>query len=220
MRAISQRNRAYPRSLALAVAAAALLHLLAALVVPPFRPRPYRLRERPVEVVELAPEYVLPRRPPPIARPEPPGPSPADRPLDRPAAPAAEEAGADAPGRFDPFAAPSSDGGGGAPGGGPGGGGPGVGIAYDTPPEAVQTEPPLFPEEARRAGWSGTIHVRISVDTAGRVTAVAAEDGAGQPAVQRAALEAARRWRFRPARRNGVPVAAEVVVPFRFDLPR
>jgi len=36
--------------------------------------------------------------------------------------------------------------------------------------------------------------------------------------LDRAALDAVRRWRFRPAQRDGQPVAGTVVVPIEFKL--
>jgi protein TonB len=40
----------------------------------------------------------------------------------------------------------------------------------------------------------------------------------GHPLLDRAALDAVRRWTFEPGRAAGVPVASLVVVPVRFSL--
>ncbi len=57
-----------------------------------------------------------------------------------------------------------------------------------------------------------TVTVGFVVDTAGRpvdVSAVSAAD----PKLAEAVVEAVKQWRFRPARRNGVPAATKVVLP-------
>ncbi len=40
----------------------------------------------------------------------------------------------------------------------------------------------------------------------------------GETALDNAAMEAVRDWRFEPAKRNGVPVRAWAVVPVEFKL--
>ena len=39
----------------------------------------------------------------------------------------------------------------------------------------------------------------------------------GNRDLDRAALEAVRRWRFQPAQRNGQPVSATVIIPLEFN---
>ncbi len=43
-------------------------------------------------------------------------------------------------------------------------------------------------------------------------------ESSGDSALDQAALEAVRGWRFEPAKRNGVPVRAWAVVPVEFKL--
>jgi len=47
---------------------------------------------------------------------------------------------------------------------------------------------------------------------------VTVEESSGVASLDDAAAAAVRRWRFRPARRNGTPVRATVQVPVRFAL--
>jgi protein TonB len=49
----------------------------------------------------------------------------------------------------------------------------------------------------------------------GRVDEVQGENSAGHSELDRAAIEARRRWRFEPVRRGPEPVAVWVVIPFQ-----
>jgi len=64
----------------------------------------------------------------------------------------------------------------------------------------------------------GHVTVRVSIGVDGRVTAVervSASDDAFWAVTQRQAL---RKWRFRPATRDGAPVASTKVLTVRFRL--
>jgi protein TonB len=58
--------------------------------------------------------------------------------------------------------------------------------------------------------------VRVQIDARGEVTEAKVSRG-GNPALEWAALDAAKRWRFQPALRNGIAVASDVEIPFRFS---
>jgi protein TonB len=94
----------------------------------------------------------------------------------------------------------------------------GVGAAGDTRPGYLSNPSPPYPPESRRAGEEGAVHLAVQVDARGRAVSVVVERSSGFPRLDRAATEAVRRWRFRPAMRSGVPVAASVTVPVRFRL--
>jgi TonB family protein len=80
-----------------------------------------------------------------------------------------------------------------------------------TPPEALST-PVDYPE-----GASGTAEVvlELVVSTKGEVTDVRATSGA--PPFTDAAVRAAKRWRFEPARRGGEPIATRILFQVRFE---
>lgn len=79
-----------------------------------------------------------------------------------------------------------------------------------------QTPPPRYPNEALRRGESGTVLVRVEVDTNGAPAGVALVQRSGSRELDRAAMEAVRNWRFMPAQRNGQAVAASLVIPIEF----
>ena len=65
-------------------------------------------------------------------------------------------------------------------------------------------------------GFGGTVQVRVTVAADGSVDRLALAQTSGNRELDRAALEAVRRWRFQPATRDGQPVVAEVIVPLDF----
>ncbi len=111
--------------------------------------------------------------------------------------------------------APTAD-----PGGGSGTPSPaGPGALPDAPPQLLGDPPaPRYPPRARDEGREGTVLLRLTVAADGTVTEAVVVRSSGSPDLDAAAREAASRWRLRPARRAGVPVAAEVQVPVRFRL--
>jgi protein TonB len=115
-------------------------------------------------------------------------------------------------------------GGGAGSGTGPGrGGGSGNGTGGDggisaRPIGGYQVKP-RYPESARRRGIEGTVLLKMRITAQGRVEDVQVARSAGHPDLDESAMEAVRRWRFEPARRNGEPVAEDaVLLPVVFQL--
>ena len=77
---------------------------------------------------------------------------------------------------------------------------------------ATETPAPEYPVEARRSLWWGRGVARLEIDTStGRVTRTWMERSTGHPVLDKAALDAFGRWRFRPG------TVSRVRVPIRFD---
>lgn len=81
-----------------------------------------------------------------------------------------------------------------------------------------RNNPPDYPAEARRRGEEGVVRLSLRIGPEGQVTAAEVESSSGFAALDRAAVEAARRWRFRPAMRAGMPVAASLSTAMHFRL--
>lgn len=79
-----------------------------------------------------------------------------------------------------------------------------------------QKPPPEYPRAALRNRESGTVLVRVAVDAAGMPSDVTLEKNSGSRDLDRAALEAVRKWRFQPAQRDGQAVAGSLVIPIEF----
>ena len=87
-----------------------------------------------------------------------------------------------------------------------------------TPFPLAQTFPAWEPVESLIARTEYDGAVRVWVDATGRVTAAAIERPTYAP-YDRLVLETAREWRYRPARRGGEHVAAELVVEYSLRPP-
>ena len=86
----------------------------------------------------------------------------------------------------------------------------GHGIIPPGPDATWHNQPPDFPREAQLRGEHGTVVVLIHVAPDGRASGVDMVESSGWPILDRAVLQAVQMWRFRPGRRDGVPVASEL----------
>jgi protein TonB len=105
---------------------------------------------------------------------------------------------------------------GGDDGGDSGGGGTGAGGSGGA--SVLRGASPKYPAAARKAGWEGAVVVSILVDETGRAAAVTIRESSHYDSLDEAAVEAVKKWRFSPARRNGEPVASMHTVRVRFRL--
>ena len=83
-----------------------------------------------------------------------------------------------------------------------------------------QTPPPDYPRRALRRGIEGTVLVRVDVGPDGVPTSVGISQSSRSRELDRAAIEAVERWRFRPAMADGRPTVGTVVVPIDFNARR
>ncbi|HEY0660613.1 MAG TPA: TonB family protein [Lysobacter sp.] len=84
-------------------------------------------------------------------------------------------------------------------------------------PEPTSTPAPKYPAQALRRRESGTVMVRAEIGPDGVPTSINVVTSSGSRALDRAAADAVRRWRFRPAMANGQPTVGSVQVPITFD---
>jgi periplasmic protein TonB len=92
-------------------------------------------------------------------------------------------------------------------------------------PTAIETlsplpgNPPLkYPASARRLHQQGIVRLRILIATDGSVTDIAIAQSSGFDSLDKAAIDVVRRWRFRPAKRDGVAVEGIGIFPASFKL--
>lgn len=76
--------------------------------------------------------------------------------------------------------------------------------------------PPRYPAEALKEGRTGLTLLVVDIDAVGRVTGTRVERSSGDARLDLAAQEAAAKWRFTPATKQGRPVASKVRVPVEF----
>lgn len=85
------------------------------------------------------------------------------------------------------------------------------------PPVPVRTVAPEVPYEFSRAGSAGLVTVNFLVDEQGSVQDAKVEKTSA-PVLDDPALKAVRKWKFKPAKRDGAPVAMRVTIPIKFDV--
>ncbi len=87
---------------------------------------------------------------------------------------------------------------------------------FDTPPRPVDLVHPKYPRELRREGREGVVTVAFTVNKKGRVNDVEIQDASAR-AFADAAVAAVRKWRFKPAKRDGKPVEVRISQTLRFN---
>lgn len=113
-------------------------------------------------------------------------------------------------------------------GSGSGGGfGPGEGAGYGdgvysvggnvTAPVAIYDPDPPYSEEARKAKYSGTVVLSLIVDAQGTVKEVQVVKPLGL-GLDENAVSTVKTWKFKPAERNGAPVAVRMLAEVTFRL--
>lgn len=87
----------------------------------------------------------------------------------------------------------------------------------DVNPVPVKTPPPEYPYTMKREGTSGVVAVSIVVDEKGAVASCTVAKSTHAD-FEAPALEAIKKWKFKPAQKDGVPVKMKLTVPLRFNL--
>lgn len=86
----------------------------------------------------------------------------------------------------------------------------------ETPPKIQSVVKPVYPPFALRARVRGTVILRVLVGETGIPLDIEVVTGVAGGLTE-AAVEAVRRWRFQPARRDGTPVRAWTTIPIPFE---
>lgn len=89
------------------------------------------------------------------------------------------------------------------------------GADIERPRRTARVEPE-YPEALRSQGLEADVVVQLELTATGSVRRARVLRGAADPAFDRAALEAARRESFSPARRDGVPIPYTLSFTYRF----
>lgn len=82
-------------------------------------------------------------------------------------------------------------------------------------PEPVSQVPPSYPAELRKAKVEGMVTLVFVLGEDGRVEDPRVENSS-RTEFEKPALEAIRKWRFRPGMKDGQPVRTYVRIPMRF----
>lgn len=77
---------------------------------------------------------------------------------------------------------------------------------------------PTYPAIAKRLNEQGSVILRVLVTPSGTAGEVAIKDSSGYPRLDRAAIEAVKRWKFIAASDGVVNISAWVIVPIHFSI--
>lgn len=86
------------------------------------------------------------------------------------------------------------------------------------PAENIQPVKPVYPRISRRRDEQGKVSVRIRVSAGGQAVETVITESSGHSRLDRAALEAVHKARFRAAKRNGKAIESELELTFNFRL--
>jgi TonB family protein len=84
------------------------------------------------------------------------------------------------------------------------------------PPKAVSAPDPKYPELPADAEDRGTVVMLIGVTAKGRVQPVRVLRS-DEPAFEKIAVETVKKWKFKPAEKDGHPMPVQVTVEMRFQ---
>jgi protein TonB len=88
----------------------------------------------------------------------------------------------------------------------------------DRDPQVIERHQPEYPSDALQAHEEGEVRLQVTLDAIGNVDEVRIAHGSGSHSLDRAAIDAVRTWRYRPARRAGQSVSATVEVSVDFNI--
>ena len=110
---------------------------------------------------------------------------------------------------------------GGRRGAGGGAGGDGLlGSDMDSPPTPVSKMQPNYPSSLLSNGIGGKVLVTCVVDENGKVVSTSIKKSSGNAELDKAAVNAVLKWKFKPAQKAGRNIRATCVVPFNFEVKK
>ena len=80
------------------------------------------------------------------------------------------------------------------------------------------SNPPIYPVDVQKRGVTGMVVMIVDVAVDGSVSAAKIDRSAGDQRLDASALEAVKKWKFRPAMKNGKPVVSQARVPVDFRI--
>ena len=84
-------------------------------------------------------------------------------------------------------------------------------------PELLASVPPQYPSELRKARIEGAVTIVFVLDESGHVEDPRVENSS-RSEFERPALDAVRRWKFKPGMKDGEPVRTYMRLPIRFRI--
>lgn len=83
------------------------------------------------------------------------------------------------------------------------------------PPVPVRTVAPDYPRDLRNQGISGVVMVRCTIDDQGNVAETTVSKSSNAD-FDKFALDAVKKWKFKPGKQDGNPISMTVTIPIKF----
>lgn len=90
-------------------------------------------------------------------------------------------------------------------------------VEYDKPPRALSPITPEYPKDAQEAGTEGTVIIQCFINDVGVVELIKILKGA-DAALDKSAIEAVKKVKFKPAKKDGEAVGVWISIPINFSL--
>ncbi len=90
----------------------------------------------------------------------------------------------------------------------------------DSGPLPTSRFPPSYPASLLSKGIGGKVQIACEIDETGRLVSSKIRQSSGQPELDKAALAAVAKYKFKPATKGGRKVRATCVVPFNFEVKK
>ena len=101
-----------------------------------------------------------------------------------------------------------------------GGDDPFSGGDLDSPPTPVNKLQPVYPSSLLSKGVGGRVVVTCVVDDVGRVASTRVQQSSGHAELDKAAINAVNKWKFKPGTKGGRKVKSSCNVPFNFEVKK
>ena len=88
----------------------------------------------------------------------------------------------------------------------------------DRPVQVDKMPPPSYPKSAIEQRQVGVVNLRVEVDAKGKLTDVQVLSATNPGVFDAVSIAAARSWTYRPAMKNGTPVAGAVKIPITYAM--
>ncbi len=87
---------------------------------------------------------------------------------------------------------------------------------YVTAPKLIHQKKPEYPPEAREKGIQGEVVLHATIDKDGNVTDISVISG--PPLLLKAAIDAVKKWKYKPALRGSQPIEITMTISVEFKL--
>lgn len=83
------------------------------------------------------------------------------------------------------------------------------------PPVPVRTVAPDYPRAMREQKVSGVVMVKCTIDEQGNVSETEVSKSSNE-SFDKFAVDALKKWKFKPGKQDGAPIAMTVTIPIKF----